>query len=472
MADKEGHRRLWLSREVHLELLRLSLPTIVSTLAVPLLGLVDTIVLGRLPEVEPLGAAAAANTIFNSLFWVFGFLRMGTTALVAQASGRKDDDEAARTLFQALAIGAVIGFLLVLLRGPIAWAGFALIGAEPEVDRLAKQYFAIRIFEAPAFLMTMALTGYLRGRGDAVLPMLLVVLINAVNIAGDLLLVPGTWGLPAYGIRGAAWASLAAQTVGFVAAAAVVGRQVRHRWSWTWIMRVRKLAWRRFLHVQRDLFLRTLALVASLGAVTAFAARLHNAHELAAHAILLQLYTLGSYGVDGFAYATETTVGMWLGHGNAARARASALAALMWGTGLALAASAFYLGADDWIAGVFTHDPMVQEVVRRLTGVVVVILPVAAVAFVFDGIMIGATDTRYLRNAMFVSSAVFAAVLLAGWRWIGPGLSVIWWSLGAFLLMRAVTLGLRFASGRWCESVFLKSTDSAPGTSNAPQRGN
>lgn len=445
-------RRLWLSREVHVELLRLSVPTIVSTLAVPLLGLVDTIVLGRLPEVEPLGAAAAASTIFNSLFWVFGFLRMGTTALVAQASGRKEEDEGARTLFQALVIGAALGFLLVVLRGPIAWAGFALIGAEPEVDRLARQYFAIRIFEAPAFLMSLALTGYLRGRGDAVTPMLLVVLINAVNIAGDLLLVPGTWGLPAYGIRGAAWASLAAQTIGFVAGAAAVWRQVGRRWRWAWLLRLRELAWRRFLDVQQDLFLRTLALVASLGAVTAFAARLHNAHELAAHAILMQLYTLGSYGVDGFAYATETTVGMWLGHGNAARARASAAAALLWGTGLALAASVFYLGTVDWLVGVFTRDQLVQDVVRRLTGVVVAILPLAALAFVFDGIMIGATDTRYLRNAMFVSSGAFAAVLLGGWRWAGPDLRVVWWSLAVFLFMRAFTLGLRFASGRWCDS--------------------
>ncbi|MFS8664462.1 MAG: MATE family efflux transporter [Limnochordales bacterium] len=451
MASQEPSRRLWLSREVHRELLRLSLPTIVSTLAVPLLGLVDTIVLGRLPQVEPLGAAAAANTIFTSLFWVFGFLRMGTTALVAQASGRRDEDEAARTLFQALAIGAVVAVLLVVLQGPIGWVGFALIGAEPEVDRLARQYFAIRIFEAPAFMLSLGITGYLRGRGDAITPMLLVVLINTLNIVGDLLLVPGTWGLPSYGVRGAAWASLVAHTVGCGAGAVVVWRRVRTRWRWQWLAQWRQLPWRRFLHVQRDLFLRTLALVASLGAVTAFAARLHNAHELAAHAILLQLYTLGSYGVDGFAYATETTVGTWLGHGNRARAQASAVAALVWGAGLALAASAFYGVSVDWVAAVFTHDPTVQAVVRRLTGVVAVILPVAALAFVFDGIMIGATDTRYLRNAMFISAAVFAAVLLASWRWVGRDLAVIWWSKAVFLGMRALTLGIRFASGRWCE---------------------
>ncbi len=456
MRTGPTRERLWLSWDVHRELLRLAVPTVVSTLAVPLLGLVDTIVLGRLPEVEPLGAAAAAGTIFNSLFWVFGFLRMGTTALVAQASGRGDEDEAARTLFQAIAIGAGLALLLLVLQGPIGWIGFALIGAEPQVDRLARQYFAIRIFEAPAFLLSLGLTGYLRGRGDAVTPMMIVVLINAVNIAGDLLLVPGTWGLPAYGVRGAAWASLIAHSLGCAAGVLAVWPRVRGRWRWKWLLEWRRLPWRRFLHVQRDLFLRTLALVASLGAVTAFAARLHDAHALAAHAILMQLYGMGSYGVDGFAFATETTVGMWLGHGNRARAKASAAAALIWGTGMALAASLFYLASSPWIVTVFTHDPAVQAAVRGLSWVMAVSLPVAAAAFVFDGIMIGATDTRYLRNAMFVSTAVFAAVLLCGWNWIGPDLAVIWWSLVAFLGTRAASLAVRFASGRWCDGALAR----------------
>lgn len=449
---KRTASRLWLSREVHWELLRLSIPTIVSTLAVPMLGLVDTIVLGHLPDVEPLGAAAAAGAIFNALFWVFGFLRMGTTGLVAQAEGRGDRDEATRTLFQAVSIGAGVGLLLVALQRPIGWAGFSLIGASGEVERLAREYFAIRIFEAPAILMSLGITGYLRGRGDALTPMLLVIGINVVNIAGDLILVPGALGLPAYGIRGAAWASLIAQSLGFLAGALVVWRQVRHRWRWSWLRAWRRMPWRRFLHVQRDLFLRTLALVVSLGAVTAFAARLHDPYELAAHAILLQLWSLVSYGVDGFAYATETTVGAWLGRGSEARARASAMAALAWGTGLSAAFAAFYWVAVEWIGGVFTKDPLVQRVVRDLTAVVAISQPVNALAYIFDGILIGATDTRYLRNAMFVSSAVFALALGAGWMWIGRSLSVIWWSLVVFMVMRAVTLALRFFSGRWYAS--------------------
>jgi len=452
MAAGAPQTPYWLSREVHAELLRLTVPTIVSTLAVPLLGLVDTMVLGRLPQVEPLGAAAAATTIFNAISWVFGFLHKGTTPLVAQASGRGDHDEATRTLFQALSLGAGLGLLLVLLRKPIASVGFALIGTAGEVNRLAQEYFAIRIFEAPAYLMGLAIIGYLRGRGDAVTPMLLVIGINAVNIVGDLLLVPGALGLPALGVRGAAWASVVAHSIGFVGGAAVVWPRVGHRWQWTWLKRWHQLPWRRFLNVQRDLFLRTLALVVSLSAVTAFAARLNNAHDLAAHAILLQLWTLVSYGVDGFAYATETTVGMWLGHGNVARARASALAALAWGTSLACAFAVFYATAGRWIAGVFTRDPVVQQVVASLAPVVAVSQPINALAFVFDGIFLGATDTRYLRDAMFLSAAVFGAALGAGWLWVGRSLHVIWWSLTVFMVMRALTLAVRFASGRWTES--------------------
>lgn len=449
--------RLWLSPGVHRELLRLSIPTIVSTLAVPMLGLVDTLVLGHLPQVEPLGAAAAAGAIFNSLFWVFGFLRMGTTGLVAQADGRGDHGEAVRTLFQAVSIGAAIGLLLLALQGPIGWAGFALIGASGEVERLARQYFAIRIFEAPAILMSLGITGYLRGRGDALTPMLLVIGINAVNIAGDLLLVSGAFGLPSFGIRGAAWASLISQTLGFLAGAAVVWRRVRHRWRWSWVKEWKQLPWRRFLGVQRDLFLRTLALVVSLGAVTAFAARLHDPYELAAHAILLQLWSLVSYGVDGFAYATETTVGAWLGRGRAARARASAMAALLWGAGFGGCFALFYAAAADWIGSLFTKDPLVQQVVRRLATVVAVSQPVNALAYIFDGILIGATDTRYLRNAMLASAAVFGLTLGAGWVWIGRSLEVIWWSLVVFMAMRAGTLALRFFFGRWYESALGES---------------
>src|SRR5690606_28482134 len=254
-------RALWLSRAIHGELVRLAVPTIVSTLAVPLLGVADTAILGRLPDVTHLAAAAAANTILNAVFWIFGFLRMGTTALVAQASGQGDPRESARLLFQASAVGGALGLLLVAGRGPMGWIGFHLVGAAPEVTALAKEYYAIRIFEAPVFLIGLGITGYLRGRGDAITPMLCTLGVNVVNIAGDLLLVPTWWGLPSLGVRGAAWASLAAQWAGGVALAAAVWPQGRPRFDPTWIRGWRKLPWMRVLSVQRDLLSRTLTLL-------------------------------------------------------------------------------------------------------------------------------------------------------------------------------------------------------------------
>ena len=440
-----------LDRTVHAELLRLTIPTIISTLAVPMLGLVDTIVLGRLPDVDQLGAAATANVIFNSVFWVFGFLRMGTTGLVARASGEGDQEGAVRTLFQSLVIGAGIGIALIALQPVIASVGFALIGATERVTELSRAYFSIRIYEAPMFLTLMGVQGYLRGKGDALTPMYLVIGINVVNIAGDLLLVPGTLGLPAMGIRGAAWASLVAQGVGCGAGLWLVARHVRGTWNWSWFGKWREMPWRRFLNVQSDIFWRTLVLVLSLGAVTALAARLHVSHQLAAHAILLQLWSLVSFAVDGFAYATETTVGTWLGRGKLSTAWASGNAAILWGVGAGVAFSIAYLVGIEQIVAVFTRDERVKQVVVDLAWVVAVSQPVNALAYIFDGILIGATDTRYLRNAMILSAAVFGAAVAAGWLLWGLSLELIWGSVVLFMAMRALTLGIRYQSGAWAK---------------------
>lgn len=419
----------------------------------PMLGIVDTAVLGRLPDVTHLGAAAAANTILNSIFWVFGFLRMGTTALVAQAIGADDEEGGARLFFQALMIGGAIGLALVALQGAISWGGFRLIGASADVTTLAKEYFSIRIFEGPVFLMTLAAMGYLRGRGDAVTPMIVTIGVNMINAVGDLILVPGAWGLPSYGVRGAAWASLVAQWAGGVALAWVIWPKVRGYVSREWLSRWRELPWGRFLKVQRDLFVRTILLVVTLGAVTALAARLHLPHELAAHAILLQLWSLVSYGVDGFAYATETTVAMWLGRGDEGRARASAGAALLWGVGTGILFAGAYLVGVDWIARLFTTDPHVQRIIGELVWVVAVSQPVNALAYIFDGILIGATDTHYLMRAMLVSSLAFALVVAVGWALWGLSLSLIWWSAVVFMAMRALTLALRYRTASWSGGV-------------------
>lgn len=451
ISDHQAVRKrpLWLSEQIHRELLRLSVPTIISTLAVPLLGIVDTAVLGRLPDVNQLAAAAAAGVILNVVLQMFFFLRMGTTALVAQHWGAGNRRGAALVLFQSLAIAVVFGAALVILRRPIAAVGFALVGAAPEVTTLAADYFTIRIFEAPFYLMTLALTALMRGQGDALMPMYVVIAVNALNIVGDLLLVPGTWGLPALGVLGAAWASVTAQATGWVMAVWVGWRRIGAYWDWTWLRRWRELSWQRFFAVQSHLFVRTLVLVLTFSAVTALVARLESATVLAAHAILMQLWQLVSYGVDGFAFATETMVGMWLGRGDPRRASASGVASLLWGVGIGTLFAAAYFSSVDRIAAFFTHNDDVIAVVVSLVWAVALSQPVNAAAYVFDGILIGATDTLYLRNAMLLSTAVFAGVIAVGWLTAGLSLHLIWWALLIFMAMRAVTLGVRFRSGRW-----------------------
>lgn len=440
---------LWLSKDVQAELLRLSIPTVVSTLAVPLLGIVDTAVLGRLPDVNQLAGAAAAGVILNVVLQMFFFLRMGTTALVAQQWGADNRRGATLVLFQSLAIAAVFGLALIFLRRPVAAVGFALVGATPDVTALANEYFSIRILEAPFYLMTLALTALMRGQGDALTPMYIVIGVNVVNIAGDLLLVPGMWGLPSLGVVGAAWASVTAQAAGWAAAMWVTWGRVGAHWDWSWLRRWRQLPWHRFFAVQTHLFVRTLVLVSTFSAVTALVARLESATILAAHAILMQLWQLVSYGIDGFAYATETTVGSWLGRGDPRRARASAMAALAWGLGVGVMFAVAYLLFVEDFASFFTHNEDVIAVVVSLAWAVALSQPVNAAAYVFDGILIGATDTRYLRNAMLLSSAVFVGVIAAGWLASGLSLPLIWWAMLTFMAMRAVTLGIRFRSDAW-----------------------
>lgn len=444
-------RPLWLSKEIHWDLLRLSVPTVISTLAVPLLGIVDTAVLGRLPDVEQLAGAAAGGVILSVVLQMFFFLRMGTTALVAQRWGAGDRRGATLVLFQSMTIAVVFSAALILLRRPVSVIGFALVGATPEVTALGDAYFKIRVLEAPFYLMTLALTAFMRGQGDALVPMYIVIGVNIVNIVGDLLLVPGTWGIPSFGVVGAAWASVIAQGSGWVAAVLIGWRRVRDYWDRSWLRRWRQLPWQRFFAVQTHLFVRTLVLVLTFAAVTSLVARLESATLLAAHAILMQLWQLVSHGVDGFAFATETMVGMWLGRGNQLRARASGTAALVWGLGIGTLFGAAYLLFVDGVAAFFTHNEDVIAVVVSLGWAVALSQPVNAAAYVFDGILIGATDTLYLRNAMLLSTAVFAGIIAAGWLTAGLSLPLIWWALLVFMAMRAVTLGLRFHSGRWVD---------------------
>lgn len=442
-------RRLWLSKEIHAELLRLSVPTIISTLAIPLIGIVDTAVLGRLPNVTPLAAATAASVILNVVFQMFFFLRMGTTGLVAQRWGADDRHDATRVLFQSLVLAALLGTGIVMLQRPISFLGFYLVGAPADVTALGEAYFSIRIYEAPFYLMTLAMTAAMRGQGDALVPMYILIGVNLINIIGDLLLVPGTFGLPSYGVVGAAWASLTAQASGWIAAMLIGWRRVREYWDWGWLRQWRELAWQRFFTVQTHLLVRTLALVLTLAAVTALVARLQSETILAAHAILMQLWQLVSYGVDGFAYATETTVGSWLGRGDRVRARASGIAALIWGVGVGVLFAGAYFFAAERIAAFFTHDRDVIAIVTSLSWAVALSQPVNAIAYVFDGILIGATDTRYLRNAMLFSTTVFTVVVVFGWLGSGLSLQLIWSALLLFMAMRALTLGIRFRTDAW-----------------------
>ena len=293
------------------KVLKLAIPNIISNLSVPLLGAVDTALVGHLDEVYYLGAIALGGMIFNFIFWGFGFLRMGTTGITAQAFGEENKTESVMTLVRALLVAGVFSFLILLLQGWIADLSFWLVEASSEVERYTKIYFDIRIFTAPATLGLYAINGWFLGMQNARYPMIVTVILNLLNIILDVFFVYSL----NMNVDGVAWGTLIARYVGLVIAIGLL--LVKYK-SWlNAYMREKILELeplKKFFSVNRDIFIRTLCLIFTFSFFTAKSAEFGNV-ILAANTILLQLWMIVSYGVDGFAFAAESLIGRLKGSG-------------------------------------------------------------------------------------------------------------------------------------------------------------
>ncbi len=431
------------SRHLNREILRLAIPSFFATITVPLVG--------HLGPVAYIGAVSIGAMVFDALYWVFAFLRAGTTAIVAQSYGAGDDARAGRTLWQSLLVALLLGTLIVVFRQPITDVGLRVAGGTADVQEAANAYIRVRILAAPAVLMTFALFGFFRGMKDAVTPLVVTLVVNVVNLAGDVVLIHGMAGFPRLGVTGAAWASAAGAAVGLTVALGVLfvryAHPVRAGWNLADILHPARL--RKLLVTQGHLFNRTLLLVAAYFLMVALAARMGDV-PLAANAVLLQLWYLAAYSIDGVAIASETLVGNALGAGDASVARALVRRANVWGIGLSAIFSLAYALGMRRIATLFTPDVGVVEEVVRLTWLMVLLQPVNAVAFVFDGVFIGANDTRYLSIQIAVSClGVFvpAAMLLTqGWD---LGLTGLWIAMAMFSTVRALLLFVRAGRATW-----------------------
>lgn len=417
------------------KVLKLAIPNIISNLSVPLLGAVDTALVGHLEEVYYLGAIALGGMIFNFIFWGFGFLRMGTTGITAQAFGEEDKTESVMTLIRALLVAGFFSFVILLLQVWIADLSFWLVEATPEVERYTRIYFNIRIFTAPATLGLYAINGWFLGMQNARYPMIVTVILNILNIILDVFFVYSL----NMNVAGVAWGTLIARYVGLVLA--VILLTVKYK-SWLRayvrekILEIEPL--KKFFSVNRDIFIRTLCLIFTFSFFTAKSAEFGNV-ILAANTILLQLWMIVSYGVDGFAFAAESLVGRFKGSGEKAKLKAAVTYCFFWGIGIGFAASLVYALFDRPILGIFTDQQEVIKTALLFWGWTIAGPAVSSFCYIWDGIFIGATATIPMRNSMIIATLiVFLPVYVLAVPYLGN--HAIWLALTLFMIARGATL--------------------------------
>jgi len=427
MADLAPEARRF-EAHPHRTFAALSLPVVVSLVAEPITGLVDTFFVARLGT-EPLAALGVGTVLISSSIWAFNFLGVGTQTEVAHALGARDPLRARNACGVAIALGAVIGVLLAAALVGLLSPVVAFMGAEGAVAEEAHGYVAIRLLGAPPMLVTMAATGALRGLHDMRTPLWIAVGANAANVALDPLLIFGAGPVPALGVAGAAWAT----TASFWGASGVAWWLARRKLGPPERVDLRQA--RALLVVGRDLFLRTGLLLAFLLLTTRAATRI-GSDSGAAHQAIRQVWTTTALVLDAFAHVAQSLVGTALGAGQLALARRAASVAVQWSLVGGAAIGALLLTGEAAVAAALV-PPEARGVFSAAWRVAALAQPINALSFATDGIHWGSRDYRYLRNAMALSFAVGAAGLLAG-EWSGrESLLTVWLWTALWMAVRA-----------------------------------
>lgn len=415
---------------------RLAWPLILSNLSVPLLGVVDTAVVGHLPSPHYLGAVALGAMVVGVLYFLFGFLRMGTTALAAQAFGADARVELRAGLVRGLLVAAALG-LLVLAAGPlVSTLGVRLFDPSPQILGEFERYLGLRLLGAPAALASLVLLGWMIGLQDTRRPLLVMLATNGLNAALDVLLVFG-FGMAAAGV---ALATVVAEYAGLVLGLAVIRREWARRGGWPgWAAILVASRFRRLFAVNRDLFLRSLMLESAFLAFTALGSR-QGELVLAANAILLNFFTAAAFGLDGFAHAAEAMVGRAVGARNGPGLRAAVRAGFTNAAILALGMTLLFALTGPLAVHLMTGLSEVRAEAMTFLPWVVLLPLVSVWAFLFDGVFFGATRTAELRNGMAAALAVFTlAVALL----VPPlGNHGLWLAFLLFLGARGAILGV------------------------------
>ena len=417
---------------INKRILQIAVPSIISNITVPLLGLIDVTIVGHLGAAAYIGAIAVGGMLFNIIYWIFGFLRMGTSGMTSQAYGKHDLDEVARLLLRSVGVGLLIAIVLVALQYPIRKLAFTFIQTTEEVERLATLYFRICIWGAPAMLGLYGFAGWFIGMQNSRFPMYIAITQNIVNIAASLCFVY----LFHMKVAGVAWGTLTAQYAGFLMALLLWRRYyggLKKHVAWHEVLK--KEAMLRFFQVNRDIFLRTLCLViVTLFFTSAGAAQ--GEIVLAVNTLLMQLFTLFSYIMDGFAYSGEALVGKYVGANNRLALYRTVRQLFIWGVGLSTGFTLLYFFGGKSFLGLLTNETSVIREAGNYFYWVLAIPLTGFAAFLWDGIFIGATATRQMFYSMLVASGSFFLVYYSLHEWMGN--HALWLAFIVYLSLRGI----------------------------------
>ena len=414
--------------------LKLAIPSIFANITVPLVGMADAAIAGRLGDATVLGGIAIASMLFDLLYWNMGFLRVGTGGMVAQAYGRGDYKDAIDTFALGITTALAFAFLFIVCQWVYVEAAFHFIECSPGIEALAREYFFIRIWAAPATLSLNVFKGFFIGMQNAVSPMAVDITVNVTNIAASIFFAF----YAGLGFSGIAWGTLVAQYVGLVLAVSLMVFQYRKHFRLMDIRNnIRPGKIRKFFMLNADLFVRSLCFLFIYAGLTSLAAKYGDV-DLAVSSIMMKLMLLYSYFIDGFAYAGEALSGRYIG----ARDRESLTRAVkvifMWCCGIGIVSTLGYWAGGEWLVRLMATDATVIAESARFLPWLLVMPFVSSVAFTWDGIFIGATATKALRNSMLWAVVGFFAsyFLLRG----TIGVQSLWVGYMMHLVVRTVYL--------------------------------
>lgn len=415
-------------------IISLTLPIILSNVTVPLLGAVDTAVVGHLDHPAYIGAVSVGALIFSYVFWGFGFLRMATTGLAAQARGQNDVQGMRAVFGRASLIALFVGALIIILQVPIIEIAIALIKPGQAVEQSVRDYFNIRIWSSPATLMQYCILGWLLAVRDSRAILIMQLALNSVNILLDITFVQGF----GWDVQGVAGATVIADYFGTVLGLLMMHGHLKKlggNWQGLHLFDRRELV--KLMRINSDLFIRTMVMSTAFALFTSFSVRLGEV-TLAANAVLQNFMVFASFALDGFANAAETLVGQAYGQKSRMRFLWAVRKTTVWGIFSAVALTLLFWVSGPWIVKALTSIPEVQHTANHYLFWAEVMPLSGVLCFVMDGVFFGATQTRYCRNTVIVSACSFAVL-----AWIASAFEsnhFLWIALNAFFILRGITL--------------------------------